>query len=332
MKAIISETPGGPDTLQFRDVQDPVVRSGEILIGVRACGVNFPDVLIIEDRYQVKPQRPFTPGTEVSGVVVAVAPDVEHFKVGDRVIGFATHGGLAEQITLAAAACTAIPDDMPFDDAAVFMNTYGTAYYGLKTKGRLREGETLLVLGAAGGTGSAAVELGKALGARVVGAVSSQEKAEFVKSRGADDCVVYPTGSFDDTDRKALANLFKSACGPNGADLIYDPVGGDYTEAALRASARNGRHLIVGFTSGVARVPMNLPLLKSCEILGVFYDAFTRNEQAASNRNNSELLSLYASKKIKPAISERFPLEQSAKALTKLADRNALGKLVVVVD
>ncbi|TAU92851.1 NADPH:quinone oxidoreductase family protein [Rhizobium ruizarguesonis] len=332
MKAIISETPDGPETLQFREVRDPVVRGGEILIGVKACGVNFPDVLIIADRYQIKPQRPFTPGTEVSGVVISVAPDVEHFKAGDRVIGFGTHGGLAERIALPATTCTAIPEDMPFDDAAVFMNTYGTAYYGLKTKGRLLSGETLLVLGAAGGTGSAAVELGKALGARVVGAVSSQEKAEFVMSRGADECVIYPTGSFADTDRKALANLFKSACGPKGADVIYDPVGGDYTEAAIRAVARNGRHLIVGFTAGVARIPMNLPLLKSCEILGVFYDAFTQNEHASSSRNNSELLSLYASNKIKPAISERFPLDQAATALKKLAERHALGKLVVVVE
>jgi NADPH2:quinone reductase len=227
MKAMLSREPGGPETLTLAEVPDPVPGPGEVLIRVKACGVNYPDLLVIQDKYQFKPPRPFAPGGEVSGVVEAIGPEVTALKPGDRVIGSAGSGGMAEKLVLPAGRCTPIPDAMPYDEAAAFILTYGTSYHALKQRAALRPGETLLVLGAAGGVGIAAVELGRAMGARVVAAVSSEEKLAFARSCGAETGVVYPAGPFDKDGSKALAGLFKGACGEHGADVIYDPVGGD---------------------------------------------------------------------------------------------------------
>jgi NADPH2:quinone reductase len=332
MKAVLSKSVGGPETLVFEDLPSPEAKPGHAVISVKACGVNYPDVLIIEDKYQFKPNRPFAPGGEVSGVVKSVGEGVTHVKVGDRVLGNTGWGGMAEEMSLEAARLIPIPDAMPFDQAAAFIMTYGTSYYGLKDRGHLKPGETLLVLGAAGGVGLAAVELGKAMGARVIAAASSQAKVDLAIKHGADSGVVYPTGPFDKDGTKALAGLFKEACGPNGADVIYDGVGGDYAEAALRSSAWEGRFLVIGFPAGIPRIPLNLTLLKSCDVVGVFWGAAVARDPKAHQQNVRELFDLYKAGKIKPYVSERFPLAKAADAIAHLASRKAMGKVVVTME
>ena len=332
MKAMLSKQAGGPDTLVLDELPDPVPGAGEVLIAVKACGVNYPDVLIIEDRYQFKPPRPFAPGGEVAGVVERVGEGVAGFKPGDRVIGSCFSGGMAEKLALRAEGCIAMPAAMPFDEASALVLTYGTSIHALKDRARLRQGETLLVLGAAGGVGLSAVELGKAMGARVVAAASSEEKLALARKHGADAGVVYPAGPFDKAGARALADLFKGACGENGADVIYDPVGGDYSEAALRSIAWEGRFLVVGFPAGIARLPLNLTLLKGCQVVGVFWGAFTRRDPAAHAANVAELMRLYARGAIRPVISERYPLARAGEAIARLASRSAMGKIVVTMD
>lgn len=331
MKALLSTTVGGPETLQLLDLPDPVPGRGEVVLDVRAVGVNFPDTLIIRDMYQFKPNRPFAPGGEVSGVVTAVGEGVSRVKPGDRVIGSTGWGGMAQKIAIDQSRCIPIPDAMPFDQAAALVMTYGTSQYALKDRASLKAGETLLVLGAAGGVGLAAVELGKAMGARVIAACSTQEKVDVAMAHGADAGVVYPTGPFDKEGRKALADLFKGACGPNGADVIYDAVGGDYAEASLRAIGWEGRFLVIGFPAGIPAIPLNLTLLKSCQIVGVFWGAFTAREPARNQENLAELMALYAEGKIRPHVSARFPLAEGGAAIQHLMDRKATGKVVVEV-
>jgi NADPH:quinone reductase len=331
MKALLSTAPGLPDTLAMTDLPDPVAGKGEVVLDVKAVGVNFPDTLIIQDLYQFKPERPFAPGGEVSGVVSALGEGVTSLKIGDRVIGSTGWGGMAEKLAIAAGRCIPMPDAMPFDEAAAFIMTYGTSHYALKDRAFLKAGETLLVLGAAGGVGIAAVELGKAMGAKVIAACSTQEKVDVAIAHGADAGLVYPTGSFDKAGKKALADLFKQACGPGGADVIYDAVGGDYAEASLRAIAWEGRFLVVGFAAGIPAIPLNLTLLKSCQIVGVFWGAFVAREPAANQANVAELMALYASGKIKPHVSAKFPLSDGAAAIQHLMDRKATGKVVVEI-
>jgi NADPH2:quinone reductase len=306
MKAMLSKAVGGPDTLVLDEIPDPVPRAGEVLIAVKACGVNYPDVLIIEDRYQFKPPRPFAPGGEVAGVIESVGEGVAGFKPGDRVIGSCFSGGMAEKLALPAGSCIAMPAAMPFDEASALVLTYGTSM--------------------------SAVELGKAMGARVVAAASSEEKVALARKHGADAGVVYPAGPFDKAGARALADLFKSACGENGADAIYDPVGGDYSEAALRSIAWEGRFLVVGFPAGIPRLPLNLTLLKGCQVIGVFWGAFTRRDPAAHAANVAELMRLYARGAIRPVISERYPLGRAGEAIARLASRRAMGKIVVTMD
>ena len=332
MKALLSKSVGGPETLVVEDLPDPQPKPGHAVIQVKACGVNFPDVLIIEDKYQFKPSRPFAPGGEVSGVVKAVGEGVTNVKVGQRVLGNTGWGGMAEQLSLEAGRLIPIPDAMPFDEAAAFIMTYGTSYYGLKDRGFLKPGQTLLVLGAAGGVGLAAVELGRAMGARVIAAASSQAKVDLALKHGADAGVVYPTGPFDKDGARALAGQFKEACGEGGADVVYDGVGGDYAEAAIRCMAWEGRFLVIGFPAGIPRIPLNLALLKSCDIAGVFWGAAVARDPAAHQKNVKELMDLYAAGKIKPFVSERFPLAKAADAITHLASRKAMGKVVVTMD
>ena len=289
MKALLSTKPGPPESLTLTDLPDPVAQEGEVVIAVKAAGVNFPDALIIEDKYQFKPERPFAPGGEVAGVVESLGAGVSGLKVGQRVIGSVGWGGFAEKVIAQASRVLPIPDEMPFDEASAFILTYGTSYYALKDRGLLKPGEQLLILGAAGGVGVAAIELGKAMGARVTGAVSSEAKAAFAKECGADAAVIYPPGAFAKEQSRALADQFKAVTG-GGADVLYDAVGGDYCEPALRAMNWNGRYLVIGFPAGIPAPPLNLTLLKSCSIVGVFWAGrwrASRNCMSRTTRNCS---------------------------------------------
>ncbi len=332
MKALLSKSVGGPETLVLEDMPDPVPGQGQVRLATKACGVNYPDLLIIQDKYQFKPERPFAPGGEVSGVVEAVGPGVKRLKVGDRVIGSCGWGGMATKLVLEEDRCIPFPDAMPFEVASALILTYGTTIHALKDRAKLQKGETLLVLGAAGGVGLSAVELGKAMGATVIAAVSSEEKLSFAKKHGADDGVVYPAGPFDKAGQKALADLFKKAVGEKGADVIYDPVGGDYSEAALRSIAWEGRFLVVGFPAGIPKLPLNLTLLKSCQVVGVFWGAFAKRDPGANAANIAQLMAYYAEGKIKPLISDKFPLAQAGAAIAKLGARQAVGKIVVTME
>ncbi len=331
MKALLSKSAGKPDTLVIAETPSPVAKPGQAVVSVKACGVNYPDVLIIEDLYQFKPARPFAPGGEISGIVKAVGEGVTNVEVGQRVLGNTGWGGMAEELALDASRLVPIPDAMPFDEAAAFIMTYGTSYYGLKDRGFLKPGQTLLVLGAAGGVGLAAVELGKAMGARVIAAASSSEKVEAAKGWGADEGLVYASGPFDGDGRKKLSESFKAVCGDKGADVIYDSVGGDYSEAALRAIAWEGRFLVIGFPQGIAKLPLNLTLLKSCQVVGVFWGAFAARDAQANAANTQELFALYEKGAIRPRVSKTYPLAQAAEAIAWLSGRHALGKVVVTV-
>ncbi|GGC66808.1 NADPH:quinone oxidoreductase family protein [Chelatococcus reniformis] len=332
MKAILSKAVGGPETLVLEEVADPKPGPGKVLLNIKACGVNYPDTLMIVDKYQFKPERPYSPGGEVAGIVEAVGENVTKVRVGDRVIGSTGHGGMAEKVVVDEFRCIPMPDNMPFDEASAFILTYGTSHYALKDRGELKPGETLLVLGAAGGVGLAAVELGKAMGARVIAGVSSQDKADFVRTHGADDVVVYPRGPFDKDGKKALADLFKKACGEKGADVIYDGVGGDYAEASLRAIGWEGRFLVVGFPAGIPAIPLNLTLLKSCQIIGVFWGAWVARNNKGFGESIAELMDFYKKGLVKPHVSERFPLARAGDAIAHLAARKAMGKVVVTMD
>lgn len=331
MRALLSKQVGGPDALEMTEVDNPVPGAGELLITVKACSINFPDALIIQDMYQLRPPRPFAPGSEIAGVVEAVGEGVTDYAVGDRVIAGTGFGGLVEKITVAAAGVFRLPDEFSFEQGASLLMTYGTSIHALKDRGHISEGDTLLVLGAAGGVGLAAVELGKAYGARVVAAVSSEAKAEAAKASGADETVIYDRQPFDKAQSKALSQKFKEAVGPNGADVIYDAVGGDYSEPAVRSIAWEGRFLVVGFPAGIAKLPLNLTLLKSCDVCGVFWGAFAAREPKRNGANIKELFDLWAAGKISPKISETFCFEDAPKAIAKLANREAIGKLVVTM-
>ena len=331
MRALLSEAPGGPETLVVRDVAEPLPGAGELLVRVRACGINFPDVLIIEDKYQLKPPRPFSPGGEVAGEVTGLGEGVTGWTVGDRLIAALGFGGLAEQLIVPARSAIRLPTERSFEQGSALLLTYATAIHALADRGRLSAGQTLLVLGAAGGVGIAAVEIGKALGARVVAAVSSQEKAETARNAGADSAIVYPAGPFDRETGRALAGLFKDAVGPSGADVILDPVGGDYSEAALRSIAWEGRFLVVGFPAGIARLPLNLTLLKSCDVCGVFWGAFAARDPKRNSAHVEQLFRWWDEGKISPMISATYPLERAPEAIEALRDRRAIGKLVVTL-
>jgi NADPH:quinone reductase len=330
MRALLSRAPGGPETLVFEETPVPQIGNGQLLIEVRAVGVNYPDVLIIRDQYQFKPPRPFAPGGEIAGVVREMGSDVTGFREGDRVAGITGSGGMAELVAIDARACASLPPSMAFDEAASFAFTYGTSHHALKQRAALRAGETLLVLGAAGGVGVAAIELGRQMGARVIAAVSSPEKLEFARQCGAHDGLVYPRGALDRAAQAALSDAFKRACG-GGADVVYDAVGGDYAEPALRALNWTGRFLVVGFPAGIPRIPLNLPLLKGCQIIGVFWGGWMTREPAGHAANMRELTEWYLAGKIKPRISARYPLERGGDAIRELGERRAMGKIVVTV-
>ena len=332
MRAVLSKAPGGPETLVVEEVLDPTPTKGFVVIEVKAVGINFPDTLIIEDKYQFKPQRPFSPGAEVAGVVEAVGEGVKGVFKGDRVIAVPGWGGLVERLAVPASSLVKIPDGMSFEEAAALIMTYGTSYYALKDRANLQPGETLLVLGAAGGVGAAAVELGKAMGAHVVAAASTNDKVEFALSMGADNGLIYPSGKMDKAAQKELAGELKLASGRDGADVVYDAVGGDYCEPALRAMDWNGRYLVVGFPAGIPALPLNLTLLKSVSVIGVFWGAAVARDPAGHAANMAELMALYAAGKIKPRVSKTYPLERAHEAIQALGDRSVMGKVVVTVE
>ena len=331
MRALLSKAPGGPETLELSEVADPAAGKGQVVVAVEACAINYPDVLIIEDRYQFKPERPFAPGGEIAGVIESVGEGVTGWSVGDRVIAVIGHGGLAEKVAVDAHRLNRLPAARGFVEGAALLLTYATTIHALVDRGHLQEGQTLLVLGAAGGVGLAAVELGKAFGARVVAAVSSEEKAAAAKQAGADETLIYPRAPFDKAQSKALADQFKAAVGPNGADVIYDPVGGDYAEPALRAIGWEGRYLVVGFPAGIPKLPLNLTLLKSCDVCGVFWGAFAARDPHANQAHVDRLFRLWAEGRIAPRVTETFALADAGKAIAKMAARAAIGKLVVEV-
>ena len=332
MKALRTHAVGGPDTLTLDEVDVPTPSKGQVLVDVKACAINYPDTLMIRDLYQFKPDRPYAPGGEISGVVEAIGEGVSGVSIGDRVMAGIGNGGLAEKVAVPADRMFPVPDGVPFEKAASLMMTYGTTIHGLKDRGHIKKGDTVLILGAAGGVGLSAVELAKAFGARVVAAVSSEEKGEVARKAGADEVVIYPRGEMDKAASKELSHAFKQACGPEGANIVYDIVGGQYSEPALRAIAWEGRFLVVGFPAGIAKMPLNLTLLKSCDICGVFWGAFTMREPARFRAQIDELFALMKEGKIDPLISETFPLERGGDAIAKLENREAVGKLVVTMD
>jgi NADPH2:quinone reductase len=329
MKALLSTHSGGPETLALADVELPRPGPAEIRIRIAACGVSYPDTLMIEDRYQFKPPRPFSPGQEVAGRIDAFGGAMLGMAVGDRVFTVLPFGGMAEYAIARTDRSVVMPDAMPYEDAAVFMGAYGTAYHALVQRATLRPGERLLVIGAAGGVGLGAVQLGRTLGAHVTAAVSSAERLLLAKEHGAHDGFVYPPGPFHENSRRQLSDVFKSS----GAafDVVFDAAGGDYTEAALRATRRNGRVLIIGFPAGVARIPMNLPLLKECQIVGVFYGAFSNAEPQRDRENIDALLELYVGGKIRPFVSGTYPLADAAAALSRMSSRRNTGRLLVAM-
>tara|TARA_B100000674_G_scaffold225644_1_gene185439 strand:- start:3366 stop:4364 length:999 start_codon:yes stop_codon:yes gene_type:complete len=331
MKALLSITPGGPETLSLSDIDKPSCLDDQVLIKVSACGINYPDALIIQDKYQFRPDRPFSPGGEIVGTIEEVGAKVERWSKGDRVIALVRYGGMAEFVTCSETDCLPIPMGMPDNEAAAFIFTYGTSYHALKDRANLAPGEKLLILGAAGGVGLAAVELGKAMGAEVLVGVSSEEKLQVALDKGADDGLVYPRGPFDKESSKALANSFKQLAGKEGANVIYDAIGGAYAEAALRSIAWEGHFLVVGFPAGIPSIPLNLPLLKGCQITGVFWGSFCERNSKGNDQNNAELEQMYINGKIKPLVSRTFTLSEASHGIGMLADRKATGKIVVEI-
>lgn len=324
MKAVLCEAFGPPESLRLTDIAPPALKPGHVVVDIRATALNFPDVLMIEGKYQSQPKMPFSPGGEIAGIVSAVADDVDLWRVGDEVFGGCGHGGFAEQICVPALALKAKLPSMTFAQASGISTTYGTSYYALKQRAQLRAGETLLVLGAAGGVGLAAVELGKALGARVIAAASTEEKLAVAKSAGADDLVNYGDGE--------LKERVKALTDDQGADVIYDPVGGPLFDQCMRCINWGGRVLVVGFVGGdIPRLPTNLVLLKSCQVVGVFYGAFSMRFPEQNRKNFSELMALFGSGKITPLIGAEYSLEEYEDALNCLAQRRAIGKVVVTI-
>jgi NADPH:quinone reductase len=332
MKTLLSHQAGGPEMLRIEELRDPEPGLGELLVRVRACAINYPDVLIIEDIYQLRPERPFAPGSEIAGEVEGVGEGVVGWSAGDRLIAATGFGGLAERVVIPAGRAIPLPPERSYIEGSALLLTYATAIHALVDRGRLKKGQTLLVLGAAGGVGIAAVEVGKAIGARVIAAVSSDDKAAAAQQAGADASVVYPRELAGGDDRKVLAQRFKDSVGPDGADVILDPVGGEYSEAALRCIAWAGRFLVVGFPAGIAKLPLNLTLLKSCDVCGVFWGAFAAREPKRNAAHVEQLFRWWAKGKIAPRISATYTLAGGADAIAALRDRRAIGKLVVTLD
>lgn len=323
MKAVLCKEWGLPETLVVEDVPSPVAGPGEVLVEVHAAGVNFPDTLIIQKKYQYQPDLPFSPGGEVAGVVKAVGEGVSAWKPGDRVLASSTWGGYAQEIVVKAERAMPIPEGMDFVTASAYVLAYGTSLHALKDRAKLAAGETLLVLGAAGGVGISAIEIAKAMGARVIACASSEDKLALCRERGADETINYAT--------EDLRECIKALTGGKGPDVIYDPVGGPYTEPAFRSIAWEGRHLVVGFAAGeIPRLPLNLTLLKSASVVGVFWGAFLQRDPAVTRQHLRDLFELYTSGKVKPPITKTYKLEEAAQALRDVMERRVKGKVAIL--
>jgi NADPH2:quinone reductase len=324
MRAVVCRVYGPPESLAIEDVASPLPGPGEVVIETRAASVNYPDVLIIQNKYQFKPPLPFSPGSELAGVVKAVGPGVTSFKRGDPVMAFTTYGAFAEEVRTEARRLLAIPEGMTYEQAAAFGLTYATAEHALGDRGQLNAGDTLLVLGAAGGVGIAAIEIGKARGARVIACASSEEKLSLCRDHGADATINYASQDL----REGIA----AVTGGAGIDVVYDPVGGSYTEPALRSLRWRGRLLVVGFAAGdIPRIALNLTLLKGCSIVGVFWGEFARREPERFAASIEQLRHWFGEGRLKPPVTATFPLERAAEALTLMAGRQVMGKLVLTV-
>lgn len=325
MKAIVCEKYGLPADLVLKEIPDPVIKEDEVLIQVKACSINFPDTLIIQGKYQFKGEFPFSPGSNVAGIILEVGSEVSEFKAGDEVIAIATHGGLAEKMSVSAQRCLHKPTAIAMDKASAFLYTYATSYYALQHRAQLNEGDTILILGASGGVGMAAIELAKMMGAKVIAAASTKEKLDLCKKQGADICIDY--------SQDGLKNRIKELTDGRGVDVVFDPVGGEYAEPSLRAIAWEGRYLVVGFASGdIPRFPLNLALLKGCQIIGVFLGAFMNRHPFKASKMMNRLIDLFSEGKLNPYIYQTFPLEESQAALQMMMDRKAKGKLVVTIN
>ncbi len=325
MKAILCTELGGPDRLSVVELDDPIPGQGQVVIDVAFASLNFPDLLTIRGLYQIKSEPPFVPGFEAAGIVSLVGEGVERVKVGDRVSAYNTIGAFAEKWLVDEAACVEVPDDVPLEVAASINIAYGTSYHALKQRARLAEGETLLVLGAAGGVGAAAVEIGVLMGARVIAAASSDEKLDFCRELGAVETINYAT--------QDLRERIKEITGGKGVDVVYDPVGGDLSEQAFRSIAWKGRHLVIGFAAGdIPAIPLNLPLLKGASIVGVFWGAFTANEPDANVQNMNEMFDLIVSGRLAPRVTQAFALDDYEAAYDVFASRSVTGKVVFAVN
>lgn len=324
MKAVLCKSFGPPESLELEEIAAPEPGAGEALVDVHAAALNFPDVLMIQGKYQSQPPFPFAPAGEIAGIVAALGPGTEGLAVGDRVFGGTGVGGMAEQVAVKAGALRPIPEGMSFQQASGISTTYGTSYYALKQRADLQPGETLLVLGAAGGVGLAAVELGKAMGARVIAAASTAEKLEVARRAGADELIDYSDGE--------LKEKVKALTGGKGADVIYDPVGGELFDQCMRCINWYGRILVIGFAAGdIPKVPINLVLLKSCQLVGVFYGAWSARHPDQAAANYTEILDFYREGRIDPLVGAEYPLAEYAAAMRCLMERKAIGKVVVTV-
>ena len=330
MKAFLCKEFGPVDSHTVEEIEDPVAGPGQVVVDIKATGISFPDVLIVQGLYQFKPPFPFSPGSEISGVVSSVGEGVTAHKVGDRVMGSIGSGGLREKGVYLEQQLMPLPESMDFNTAAGFPLNYGTTYHAFKQRGELKEGQSVLVLGAGGGLGITAIHIAKAMGARVIAAASSQEKIDLCKKEGADEGIIYERDMDRDLQKK-FSDEIKELTG-GGVDMIYDLVGGDYAEPALRAIARHGKYLVIGFTAGIPKMPLNLTLLKECQIVGVFWGQFAAIDHAENAQNFKELFELHAEGKIKPFVTETYSLEESAKAIKTLEDRKVLGKVVVNME
>ncbi|MFY0652505.1 MAG: NADPH:quinone oxidoreductase family protein [Cyclobacteriaceae bacterium] len=323
MKAVLCKSYGPPESLVIEEVASPKPEKGEVVICVKACGLNFPDTLIIQGKYQFQPDMPFSPGGEVAGIIKEIGEGVTHLKVGDRVMSGTGWGGFAEEVKGMASNAFPIPDNMDFVTAATSMMTYGTSYHALLDRAQLKAGETLMVLGAAGGVGTAAIQIAKVLGSNVIAAASSDEKLDYCKSIGADEVINY-----SHEDLKARG---KELTNGKGVDVIYDPIGDRFTDPALRAIAWGGRYLVVGFAAGnIPKIPLNLPLLKGCQIVGVFWGGFFRNQPEKNAQNFMTIGKWLAEGKLKPQVHGRYPLEQVAEAMSAMTNKEVMGKVVLV--
>ena len=330
MRAILCKDYGPPESLVLEDIQSPTPGENDVVIKVHYAAVNYPDVLVIQNLYQIKPPLPFSPGGEVSGEVIAIGDNVNSLKIGDRIMAVIGTGGFRDEITIPAALCMVIPDSMEFKVAAAMGLTYGTSYHALKDRAKIQVGDTLFIMGASGGVGLAAVELGKSMGARVIAAASSEDKLQVCREHGADDTLLYKTGGLSPNEQKAFSEEIKNLTGGKGVDVVYDAIGGDYAEPAVRAMAWGGRYLVVGFVAGyIPKIPLNLTLLKGTSLVGVFWGRFNAEQPKLARQNIIELVAMLQDGKLSPHISGIYPLEDVSEALMKLLAREVTGKLLI---